>query len=78
MFYRQVHLHEVTTVSNSVWYDGYRAFLHGKTPDENPFANQTPGYYSWHNGWHCARMDFIEHKAKSTNPARPENSGEQT
>jgi ribosome modulation factor len=73
LIYRKLHLFEITNIMNSVWYEGYRAFLRGE-PSDAPFKHQTPDYYSWNNGWHSARQDFIEQRARDTNEQRPENS----
>jgi ribosome modulation factor len=67
------YIFDMTQVTESDWYNGYRAFLHGAPDTDNPFAKMTPGYFQWHNGWHTARQDFIEQGAKSGNPHRPEN-----
>lgn len=76
MKYYRTMICDMTTVSNSVWYDGFRAFLHGKPDTDNPYAVQTPPYYQWANGWHESRKDWIEHKSESSNPHRPENQPE--
>lgn len=65
---------ELTKVTDSVWYNGYRAFLHGKPHTDNPHGEMTPSYFQWANGWNEARNDFIEQRARNSNPARPENS----
>lgn len=77
MKYYRTMICDMTQVSNSVWYEGYRGFLHGKPHTDNPHAHQTPSYFQWANGWNTARNDWIEHKAESDNPHRPENLGQQ-
>jgi hypothetical protein len=76
MKYYRTMICDMTTVSNSVWYDGFRAFLHGKPDTDNPHGFQTPPYYQWANGWHESRKAWIEHKSESSNPHRPENRPE--
>ena len=64
---------ELTQVTDSIWYDGYRAFVLGTNPD-CPYPLNTPAYFQWNNGYQEARNDYIEQWARNTNPHRPENS----
>jgi hypothetical protein len=68
------HIFNMTQVTDSVWYNGYRAFLRGEPDTDNPHGKMSPSYFQWANGWNTARQDFIEHRSENANPSRPENS----
>lgn len=54
------------------FFEGYRAFLRGLTPDDNPKQNLYDKE-EWLSGWKSARLDWIEHKVRNENELRPEN-----
>lgn len=45
---------------DSYWWQGYDAFLCGKTLQANPYAIGDSRYYAWEDGYYDAHEDMMD------------------